>query len=349
MSHRLAFLFSLLPLATVVVGQEPTIKTHEYCIKFFGGVSAEVLVGEGWQGRNYNGTIRCPDSWRFPSMRGAIMTLCPVSPDGPIYSPGTSGLAIDAKLEFHHRSGLLSRPIDQLALQDFLVTNGSVPGPWEEGGEPAVLAPHAWDPRQNGPHWTINGTERALISAPTNSSKRNSVYLDCANLPAAQQTQYCGTGEDIDVGGCWSRQYFILSMQDAMNFTFRFSNYEASALIYTTMDWVYENGTNMGPSTAVIRFGGERELPSVVDYDFWTNSEANYEFEQANLNNMEFVPDHAGMPLFLNRTESGEWYDTMNGTFSVPSSSDASGLAEGRLMWISVISLVAVLGVDFWR
>lgn len=340
--------FCIPALSTLVLAQDPDIDASKFCVKFFGDISAEVLVGEGWRGRNHDGTVQCPDRWAFPSMRGAMMTLCPPSPDGSSDSslsdsPSTPGLAMVATLEFHAITGTFARPIDFFRLANFPITNGSVPGPWDkEGGAPAVLAPQAQEPGQSGPEWTINGTEKALL--PTTAGVPDlELYLNCTDLAPSQRDQYCGTREDTEAGGCWQGQWFgRFSGSAPVNFTVRFSSGEGSALVYVDAASKLGNGTDMGASTAIVRFEGGRELPSVVDYDFWRNSEADYEREAANINEMGFAPDHVGMPLFINRTQSREWYDTANGTFFVHDS--GAGLRKGPDMGLLAISLVAVLG-----
>ncbi|KAK3315593.1 hypothetical protein B0H66DRAFT_565628 [Apodospora peruviana] len=336
---------SLLTIPTLTTALDFVPNAYSYCIKYYGSVSASISLGEGWLGKNYNNTITCPTSWDFPTLKGATLTLCPPESNpggkGPFYAPDARGLAIDAKLEFRHVAGILEKPIDHLALTDFLITNGSVKVP---DGKPAVLAPHDWSRSYIGPQWSINGTEESIVSEPKRSGGGVSLYLDCANLSNKQRgSDYCGTGEDEDVGGCWRSQTFVFNMQDRMNFSIGFHNFEAEATVFAGQDWVYRNGTNMGTSEVVLTFAGRRELPSVVDYDFWINSEMNYESEKEDLNDQfRLEEDATGMPLFLNATQSGEWFDTANGTFSVLSGANRGGVAGKGVvvMWASMVVFV---------
>lgn len=289
---------------------------YSFCIKYYGTVSAEIELPDALPTYNYNGSDRCPTSMRFPVISGATLEICP-----PMHSTQTDGpTALGVELRLSDVAGELTDPIDNLRLAPQLVTNGSVPGPFDNNGRPAILA-HDTAREQSSfvPVWTINGTEASLIDSPKDTDHTQGVYFGCRY---SKSPYYCGGYEDRQKpppGGCWSSQMFNFNMRNALNYTFRFSNNEASVEIWATSPYVLYTGEETGSeTTAYISFGGNRQVPSVVDYDFWTNAESNYEIET------EYAQTHAGMklemgandlPVLVNDTETGQYYAAGNGTY----------------------------------
>ena len=316
---------------------------YNYCVKYYGSVSAELNLEGLVPQYNYNGTIRCPDIFDFPSatsyLAGATLEICPplsYTDDIPV---------LDVQLSFSDSSGVLSGPIDNLDLHGILITNGSVTEPFENGGIPALLQ---FDPAQSEPFlpvWTVNGTEAALTEAPTESDNSMGVYFDC-DYPGSRY--YCGGYEDIHEGGCWSRQSFYFNMRSRLNFTIRFSENEATFEIWAQQELLnYEGASTSNYTKAYLRFGGDRSLPSIVDYDFWEHSTSDYEVEQQFLStrqDLEWTADENGMPLLSNDTDSGEWYDAGNGTFKAENSAQH---ANGFRMGMPVVAALMMASAAF--
>jgi hypothetical protein len=166
------------------------------------------------------------------------------------------------------------------------------------------------------PTWTINGTQKALTGDPKSYSTKQGAYFNCDDFHMQNEYSYCGYYQGTNQNGCWTRQYFPFSMETpVMNYTIRFSNNEASIEIYAESEF---NETD-GNTQARIDFGAIRQMPSVVDNEFWNHYDrSSYEIVKAqyDLNRVQFVPDQANMPVCMNQTESGEWYATVNATFS---------------------------------
>ena len=282
----------------------------DYCVRYFGSIEADLqLPKEAVPQFNYNGTIRCPTDWDFPVLEGATLTLCP--PFNGLYTDEDKDhIAMDATLSFRGQSSqLLDRPVDALRLVNLLITNGSVPGPFTKNGKPAVLARDEAASNSVTSTWTVNGTEGAIIDP----SARPGVYFSCGNLPESWRSgKYCGVGQDSD-GGCFHDQQMRFNMSTPLNFSIRFSPFQAS------VDLSGHNPYNRSgfESSARIRFEGTTNLPSVVDYDFWRNSEMVYEVYQGYRNQIRLVADDKGFPVFQNLTPSGEWYATVNQTYKV--------------------------------
>jgi len=319
---------------SVARSDDIVLNQFEYCIRYFGSVSASLtLPKDGVPQYNYNGTIRCPTEWSFPTIKGATLELCP--PSSASYDKPSDGIAIAATLSFRGQiSEELDRPIDALVLRDLLITNGSVQGPFSSNGKPAVLEPgQAPISSELLPTWTINGTQDALIDT---GDHKAGFDLDCNNLQGKQKYQYCGFAQDEDDGGCWTHQAFSFSMKTPLNFTILFNNHEADVWINVTNPY-----NNSALTTAVeIKFGGTRDLPSVVDYDFWTNSEQVYEVYKNEESKMEFQPDKNKMPVFWNNTRSGEWYATVNQTYSQTSGATARSVVTlATQLMVSIVVL----------
>lgn len=315
--------FLLLPLLLsypTVRADEIILNQYQYCIKYFGSVRAELTLPEEVLDKNYNNTIRCPTDWSFPTERGATLTLCP--PSSSLWNDDSDGITLEAKLEFYgDRTGVLSRPLDAVTLRNLLITNGSVPGPFTNGGKPAVIVEGPARSTTYIPAWTINGTEKSMIDNPTNTSRREGFYLSCNNLSEKQRFgQYCGFAQDEDADGCWISQTYVWSMTGpgAVNYTIRFSDVEASVEFFTRQEHFRSSdgeGTGFFDEAYVV-FGGGRALPSIVDYAYWQNSMTDYETEKAALNDFHLRADDQRFPVFVNMSERAETYSTRNGTYT---------------------------------
>jgi len=296
---------------------EIVLNQYQYCIRYFGGISADLDLPRGAVQKNYNGSVTCPLSWSFPTERGATLTICPISSN--IFSEPSDGITLDIELSFLPRNGELSRPIDGVQLRDLLVTNGTVKGPFTNGGTPAILAE---DPDRSTsllPVWTINGTEQSMINNKNNRTRGEGFYLSCNNFDRSKLTKYCGFFQDSQEDGCWVSTSFVWSMEGPgrVNYTIRFSDSTASVEFWTRQE--YFRRSDGAPTgffeEAYFVFGGDRNLPSVVDYDYWTNAMSDYENEKADLNDFHFQADDQGFPVFVNRSTRAESYSARNGTY----------------------------------
>jgi hypothetical protein len=313
-------------------GRTAAIDQTRFCIRYFGSVDGTVSLPQGIiPPRNYNDTAACPVAWSFPSIEGATLELCP--PSTILYGQQSDHIAIDATLSFRGQiSEVITRPIDTLLVRSLLITNGSVAGPFSADGQPAVLAKDTTQPTQSTPSWTITGNEAAEIDTQDHLA---GVYLSCQNLRPEQQVQYCGVFEDSQYGGCWSEYHFRFNMSNPLNYTFTFSTNGATVDLTSLNDY-----NNTGQEIkATIHFEGTPTLPVASDLTFWNNSEQSYDSYVEEKNAFTLVPDEKGLPLFLNKTKSGEWYDTSNQTYSGPSArSDADGRVsiEGSALMLAL-------------
>jgi hypothetical protein len=313
------------------------LNQYQYCIRYFGSVKAKLeLPKEAVPEFNYNGTIRCPTSWDFPTIEGATLQLCP--PFNGLYTDEAKDhIAMDATLSFRGQiAQQLNRPVDALRLVNLLITNGTVPGPFTKNGKPAVLARDDAASNLVTTTWTINGTEGAIIDPST----RPGVYFSCGNLPESQRFgAYCGVGQDSD-GGCFHDLRMVFNMSTPMNFSMRFSPSQAS------VDMTGRNPYNRSDfeSFATVRFEGNTQLPSVVDYDFWRNSESVYEVYQSEQNRIRLVPDDNGFPVFQNLTSSGEWYATANQTYKANGGARSVAMMNTALLAGVFVAVLMLLG-----
>jgi hypothetical protein len=335
----------LLSVAEIQAASNVVISEYKYCIRYFGSVRAELDVPNIIPTFNYNGTIRCPRSWRFPTVSGVTLTLCPPNEYGESWNKRTDGVAITALLSLQGRTGgLLDLPIDNILLDRLLVTNGSVSGPFSNSGKPAVLAEDVERTRKGTglPVWTINGTQSSIIGWPEKKSKAG-IYFSCTNMEEKDKFgNYCGVSYDDYGAGCWNNHAFSFSMQSPLNYTIRFDNHTASVEMWAENEFA-PNGTSTGSFTKVfVVFGGLRDLPSVTNFDFWKNSEQNYEVEKSELRDFSFIADEKRMPVFVNNSDTSVWFSTANNTFSA--NTNAAGRPEtGVLIWLAVVSLVYAL------
>jgi hypothetical protein len=314
--HRLLLVVLAASLAR---GQSGPSNQEHYCITYFGSVQGSVTLPQGPVPlRNYNGTAECPLYWEFPVVEGATLTLCPAGSADAFWTSASDHLAIDVAVNF--RGGVtetLARPLDSLLLQNLLVTNGSAAGPFTGGGRPAVLAKDVAQSTAAVPTWIINGTQEAEIYSVANQG----VYFDCANLTPKQQYQYCGVFEDTNSGGgCWSSYHFRFNMSNPLNFSIQFTSDSAIVEISSANNYNF-TGQNI---LASIHFQGTTAIPALTDAAFWNNSFQTFAQYQQQANSFELVPDQEGLPLFLNHTKTGEWYDTSNQTYSARSGSGPS-------------------------
>jgi hypothetical protein len=338
--------FHLLQSSLADSSVDIVLNQYEYCIKYYGTVQAEIeLPSESIPTYNYNGTILCPLDIYTPYIAGATLNICP-----PYSSYPSDNLALQATLELRTAGYELSGAIDSLSLSPTLITNGSVPPSFFDvpNNIPAVLQKDIHESRQFLPVWTVNGTSAALTDYTDATDDTQGVYISC---DYGSFNQYCGGYEDLHdaaTGGCWRSQTIPFNMQSNLNYTFRFSASEASVDIWTEDEYVTYLGNRTGTNTKVyLRFGGTRQLPSVVDYDFWENSNSNYEVETAYIEKsttLKFEEDEEGLPLFMNQTETGEWFDTANGTYSTQ---DINGRASAMRSNIGVVGVVVLIVLWF--
>jgi hypothetical protein len=329
------------------------LNEYMYCIKYYGSLSADIQLPESAiPAYNYNGTIRCPTSFRTPYVSGATVMICP--PDSGLEE---NNLALEVTLSYRSSGGQLDGPIDVVDFAPGFVTNGSVdPGLFEEDGVrgvPAVLARDMHRGSDTFPVWTINGTEKSLIEAPEEGDDDYRFYVSCAYEGSYV---YCGGYEDNHVegaGGCWRDQFIYLNMKTPLNYTFRFDNNEASVELWVESPYTTYMGNETGGYTSVyLRFEGDRHLPSIVDYDFWRGSESVYEVEEeflAERSAMMVQGDEGGLVLLVNETGyggGGEWYDSANGTFSSQKINGAGG--RGDVVGVGRVMLVLGMGMGVW-
>jgi hypothetical protein len=290
---RLQLLACITALQRLIVAEE-VYNRYSYCTRYYGSVKADINLEGVVQEYNYNGTILCPDEFELPNypnyLQGATLDICPpLDYDNEV-------AALEVRLSYSDTSYVLSGPIDNLDIHDILITNGSVTQAFENNALPAILQ---WD-EANGnlvrPTWTVNGTQSALSSAPDADDYTQGVYFDCDYNGF---DYYCGNGGDEDDGGCFLRQSFYFNMQSRMNFTIRFSDGEATFEIWAEQEYWNAKAPTGKYTKAYVSFAGNRQLPSIVDYDFWENTMSNYETEQEFLStrmNLRWEADEQNMP-----------------------------------------------------
>lgn len=346
-TNRIALFVPYVSLFLPVDAADYIPNVYSFCIKYYGSVSSEIELPDSIPQYNYNGSDSCPTPMRFPVISGATLEICPPSGSTQTDDP----TALSAELRLSHTSGELTDPVDNLRLAPFLIINGSVPGPFDNNGRPAILAHDAAREQSSFvPVWTINGTEASLIDSPGERDHTQGVYFGCRYN---KSPYYCGSYEDLHEpppGGCWSSQMFNFNMRNPLNFTIRFSDNEASAEIWATSPYVLYTGEETGSeTTAYISFGGNREVPSVVDYDFWTNSESNYEIETDNAQRRAGMKLEMGaddLPVLVDDTETGESFAAGNGTFSSLGSRGMSSFKAGQEFW-AIIALASAIVLGF--
>jgi hypothetical protein len=351
-----AFLLAVLSLSPLTAASDIILNQYQYCIRFFGSVSAELELPDAIPPQNYNDSVTCPTQMRLPTVSGATLDICP--PTSSLSSPDNPS-TLSTELRLQAIAGQLDPPLDHLRLQPQLITNGSMSGPFQNGGTPAMIAfDEARTARDVSPTWTINGTESSLIELPNADDRSQGVYLGCFYKDS---NYYCGTSSDLDAsdGGCWRDQQFLFNQRaSALNFTFRFSNNEASVEIWASTEYFLPrrdsgtvDGAGTGTNTSVYMiFGGNRNVPSVVDYDFWEMAEMDYEIETANeemRKGMVLVKGSDALPVLMNDTArggNGESYAAGNGSYSEQENGVAAVLA-GRDGGVLTLGLCLCLGV----
>jgi hypothetical protein len=317
--------------AALASAQSGPENSDHYCITYFGTIQGSVTLPAGpIPARNYNGTTACPLFWQFPAAPGATLVLCPAGTGDDYWAKPGDALAVSAALNLRgDESEVLSRPLDDVYLQNLLITNGSVAGPFTAGAQPAVLARDGARSTPAVPAWVINGTQAAEIYETPNQG----VYFNCANLAPGQRYQYCGNFDDTHSGGCWSEYHFTWNMTQPLNFSIEFTSTSATMEISSANDY-NSTGHNI---LASLHFQGSTAIPPVADTAFWSNSFVNATQYQQHANAFQLVPDQEGLPLFLNGTKSGEWYDTANQTYSARSGSGR--ISGGKQMLLLTILL----------
>jgi hypothetical protein len=333
--------FALLRAASAL-DLEPRIFEGKTAITYYGSVTANIFVASTVSQFNYNGNTECPRTWDLGIIQGARLRLYPGVIDSSNVEPYPGlaqhgGLAMRVDLMAGHAASALSYNIDGIDLHDILITNGSTAGPFMNGGTPAVLAP---DPARlvdgrwyaGNPVWTINGTEDAFVL-----DQYPQMLLQCEN---SRDRGYCGYFQDTRQNGCWAQQWFSFGMQEQpANFSIRFSNQEATFDLWIEGEY---NSTGRN-SVAHVVFTGYRDLPSVTDYGFWTQSPLNYEVEKGHVNAMSLESDYNHMPIFRNATDTLDWWSTANGTFRFESGAATLGMLVGS--WVSLMCLVILISL----
>lgn len=326
-------------------GVRGSIPTAQLCIHYFGDVRADI-VPPAISKYNYNGTILCPDDWSF-DVPSAIFKICP-----PWY--GDFSTTLDVSLLLGSPGLEVDSSVDALRLDQILITNGSVPGPFENDADPAILAPYKELYDYLGPRWTINGTQAALYKSPDSNHSVQGAWVDCNEPPAKQSDidqifdgDYCGGYYDVHHGGCWAYQYFLFSMQRPLNFSIRFDQTGSSVKFSTRQVYPYLN-VSTGPKSARetyvhFEFSGDIHRPSVTDYDFWEHAAIDYETVDANDNSIRLSEDSSGMPIF-NAHADGNWiwYAAGNRTYS--ENGAASCIMDARKSR-EVVVVAAITGI----
>lgn len=311
-----------------------TIDPSEYCIQYYGSIRANIELPDTVPQLTNDGEDLCFTSWppAYDERRGAVLRLCPPLTD----SNRDSGSIMDLRLNFGYTQNSNEFPIDSFTLQDIAITNGSSSF---ASGESAMLAPHGdwrWD-------WSINGTGKAIQPNP-NIETWEGVVLSCFNMEPDPRI-VCG-------GDCWSQQKIPFNTQE-MTYTVLFSDEEAMVEIHAESEF-----EDTGANTIVdVIFRGDRKLPSMTDYEFWTHAKVlNYEALVAEQNSrtwaMMLGNDSQGFPVFGNKTKDSpfledddERYFSKNATYSVEQSGGSFGGGKPSLAMILVVSvLVAFFG-----
>jgi hypothetical protein len=301
----------------------------EYCIAYYGNVSAQINLAPAAVNKNSNKTITCPHQWKFDPEQGGIFHICPPTPYDPFNNFGSTVVPWLYKRS-NSTTNRLKFPIDFLRLEAPLVTNGSSKYNYPSGSVPALLAE---DPARSNvivPVWTINGTHKALVPplGGNNDDGYSGTSLSCAAESDEGQTGgFCGVPGSAD--DCWSVSDFrwVVSGEyprqshtagaTSLDFTIRFSKYEASVEIWTEQELLNaSSGETTGQYTkAYIMFSGKRQLPSPDNIGFWGNSDTFYETAAEYPTTFDFEIDENHFPVFVNRSEKVVKYFVGNGTY----------------------------------
>lgn len=338
-----AAIATLLPLATRVRAQGGSdIVSSDYCIRYFGSIRASVDVADAVPEYSLHNEFRCPRTWNFPSTRGAILELCPPY---LLSRPAFKGQAMMASLKFGDT--YLDRPIDGLSFSNMYITNGSVPGPFANDGQPAVIVQ---DPGASGAArfgaWFINGTETAFVEAPDGDDRTWVVYLNCYDFNSTDRFcsyEYASSGVTGPISGCWVEQAFYFNMETPLNFSIWFDYWDATVDIWSESEYIANYAGTGSTSKLTLHFRGNRPLPTVTDDEFWDNSPLTYEAVVATMHQtMEFRRDDQGFPLFWNRTNEN-WYSTRNGTYRLDNHTTRLEPERRNLTWSVLLIAVFLL------
>lgn len=321
--RKMRFLYSMLAVTVGVAARNFTIDGSAgdfseargpFCINYYGTISATVTVDPEAVGVDASSMANCRSGmvWDTPSTSGAVLSICGVG--SSFSSSAGPALAVSLKQSTPFEN---EQAISQLSFQDFLITNSSMPGPFELDRVAANISGSA----MRG--WNITGTKAAL-----NPKGYSSVSLDCVRRNRPRHVHCL----DLDRSLRSSNSCFATTSLDwnddgiPANFSFQFQNLLASADIVTMVKWRADtNGSSLNSvnSSTVFRFRGGIELPSIVDYDFWKNTTLTYEKLKKSETQLRWVPDKMDWPVMWNES-NGAWYAVVNQTFG------SSGAANMR-------------------
>ncbi|KAM5350705.1 hypothetical protein ACJ41O_007210 [Fusarium nematophilum] len=174
----------------------------------------------------------------------------------------------------------LDRPIDGLRFMGMYITNGSVEGPFENNGQPAIIVEDPKESKEWSGAWFVNGTEDAFIDDPDADDKTWAVELDCQYLNSTDR--FCAyeypSPQDIEaVSACWVQQTFPFNMETPLNFSIWFTSDEAKVDIWSESEYIANYNRTGSNSKVTLHFTGDRIMPTVTDDEFWDNSPRTYE------------------------------------------------------------------------
>lgn len=299
-------------LTTALAADFPPLNAADYCVTYFGGIAADLTIPDRSPNKNYNGTASCPPWWRFHA-DGAKLRICP--PTTPEEGNVGEAQMLDIELYYASNGNRVNGddeygPITAARLSGLFITNDSATGPFGEGLQPAKIELQKSDAETINPAWSVNGTQESFLD----DYAQLWLSFDCQDVDQ-EQFGYCGNYYDRHWGGCWSAQSFELGEGKPVNYSVRFEDEEAELEIWIARPWIDINGTDLGEIAVKAHFAGDRELPSITEYDFWENSETSYEGAKDDVNDIKLKQDATGMPMFFNETAGSEWYSAGNGTY----------------------------------
>lgn len=281
----------------------------DFCIHYYGAIQPQVEVSPQSAGLNQSADIcrsvlRDGLAWTLSATSGVVLAMCPISK----WANNTDGAIMTISLQ--RRAPLyMDESMKDITFQDVLITNNSRHGPFEGGRVPGNVS-HAGILSR----WDIDGTQAAL-----DPSADARVKLDCPKQP--QHTAQHGYCLDLNKTtfrsseACFPYQLISWTKGTALNFSIDFGNIQAIVRLEMEAKWSLD-GTQAKTvsSTTTLLFIGQRDFPSVVDYDFWKNTTVTYESMIESHTSIEWIRDSNGWPAFYNRSNRA-WYAAMNQTF----------------------------------